>query len=239
MKAFLIFIVVIGFLPLSWQQSTSLNQSGAGWKGIVPLHSTRSDVEKLLGQPQGKCNCIYLTEHETVTMRYAADKCKGQLSGWNVPSETVLSFSVIPRLERAFDELKLDKNEFVVTAGDAGFNYYTSSNKGIQYVVSSTDKLRGINYTPSTSDSYLRCKGFPAFNPINDTYRRYSSYSDKEWGYSAAILTNLTMELRQSQNYKGYIFVYGDTDMSVEHIESYKTKMEDLIFKELKILPEQ
>ena len=42
-----------------------------GWKGIVPLHSDRVDVERLLGAPTGECKCIYNTGSETVRVEYS------------------------------------------------------------------------------------------------------------------------------------------------------------------------
>jgi hypothetical protein len=32
--------------------------NATGWRGTVPLHSTRSDVERLLGAPTGECKCL-------------------------------------------------------------------------------------------------------------------------------------------------------------------------------------
>lgn len=32
-----------------------------GWNDIVPLHSTRRDVEGRLGEPTGECHCAYAT----------------------------------------------------------------------------------------------------------------------------------------------------------------------------------
>ena len=38
--------------------------NGKGWRGIIPLHSTRADVERLLGQPTeetSKYSVVYRT----------------------------------------------------------------------------------------------------------------------------------------------------------------------------------
>ena len=51
------------------------------WRGLIPLHSNRRDVEKLLGSPQRawKSTADYETDHEMVTVKYAKGKC-GELN---------------------------------------------------------------------------------------------------------------------------------------------------------------
>src|SRR5688572_31814092 len=68
--------------------------SARGWRGIVPLHSTRADVELLLGKSTDECDCVYRTENEVVRVDYAKAPCEGWPRGWNVPVGTVLAFSV-------------------------------------------------------------------------------------------------------------------------------------------------
>ena len=49
-----------------------------GWRGIVPLHSTRADVEQLLGPPDRKGNkpvVSYDLEKEQVTIIYSREPC--------------------------------------------------------------------------------------------------------------------------------------------------------------------
>jgi hypothetical protein len=59
-----------------------------GWQGIIPLHSTRADVERVLGRSRDPCNCIYETQEEFIYFDYATSPCKGSLPGWNVPTDT-------------------------------------------------------------------------------------------------------------------------------------------------------
>jgi len=48
-----------------------------GWKGIVPLRSTRSEVEYQLGKPVATCEytCTYETPNERVSIVYSTDPC--------------------------------------------------------------------------------------------------------------------------------------------------------------------
>src|SRR5580765_6270655 len=80
-------------LPLSSMQNK-------GWQGIIPLHSTRTDVERLLGPPKtGGSVSIYGTRTGLVEIDYASAPCKGRVLGWNVSTDTVLEISVAPQSE--------------------------------------------------------------------------------------------------------------------------------------------
>src|SRR6185503_17182878 len=65
--------------------------SARGWRGIIPLHSTRADVESLLGKPLPDRDYLYQTEDHFVSVDYAKGPCEGWPSGWNVTANTVLS----------------------------------------------------------------------------------------------------------------------------------------------------
>lgn len=149
-----------------------------GWKGIVPLHSTRGDVERLLGPSEEKCKCFYKTETEKVFVEYSQGPCKGFLSGWDVPADTVLMISVQPNTEVRLSDLSLDLTKLVRTSGtDTSDVYYTDNDRGVRYKVSDSGIVRTVDYVPNRADYPLRCKGFPSFpdlghrefNPF-DTY---------------------------------------------------------------------
>src|SRR6266850_6493366 len=87
------------------------------WHGIVPLHSTRKEVEKILGPsfPESKGNdaIYYYTENERVFVLYSNGPCDVQPSnGWDVPHDTVIQVSVDPKFKPKFAELNLDKKRF-------------------------------------------------------------------------------------------------------------------------------
>ena len=57
----------------------------AGWRGIVPLHSTRLDVERLIGSPMRPGGITYDLQTERVNVGYSHGGCeKGE--EWNVPA---------------------------------------------------------------------------------------------------------------------------------------------------------
>lgn len=81
--------------------SLLLPQEQSGWRGIVPLHSTRTQVERLIGVLDIQCQC-YSTETEIIRVKYSHGPCKGDSPGWNVPTDTVLSFEVVPKNRLVF-----------------------------------------------------------------------------------------------------------------------------------------
>jgi hypothetical protein len=67
------------------------------WKQIVPLKSTRADVERLLGPPSDTCEsmCRYKTTNDVLFVRYTGEPCsKDEGSAWRVPLNTVFEVSV-------------------------------------------------------------------------------------------------------------------------------------------------
>src|SRR5437667_3821369 len=81
--------------------------------GIVPVHSTRADVERLYGVSGDSCRCTFRTSKETIDVAYVTSPCVGTVSGWNVPSDTVLSFRVTPQVWPRLSDVALDLKGFV------------------------------------------------------------------------------------------------------------------------------
>src|SRR6266498_1996177 len=65
-----------------------------GWRGIRPLHSTREDVERLIGPPMQPNGDTYDLKGERVNIGYSDLRCtKGWPYGWNVPARTVTAIT--------------------------------------------------------------------------------------------------------------------------------------------------
>jgi len=93
--------------------SMSTLVQGQGWRGIVPLHSTRKAVERLIGQPLKPGGTTYDLPNERVNIGYSAVPCtKGWPYGWNVPPGTVTSIDVFPKRKVMLSELHLDLTKF-------------------------------------------------------------------------------------------------------------------------------
>lgn len=84
------------------------------WRGIVPLHSTRADVIKLLGEPkhlQWDSRDYFILEAETVTFQWIDPTCKKKFpvepDSKVAPDDLVLNISVTPKKPFPVEELHL------------------------------------------------------------------------------------------------------------------------------------
>src|ERR1044072_446915 len=84
-----------------------------GWRGIIPLHSTRADVEKLLGSGTDWCKCSYYLEEMNVFFVYSSGNCERGGSGdWNIPPETVIRFTIYPKIKPKLSDLNINESKF-------------------------------------------------------------------------------------------------------------------------------
>jgi hypothetical protein len=101
-----IFLVLNLMLPIA--NSSTAN----GWRGIVPLHSTRADVERLLGPGTNECKCGYYLEDVNVFFDYSSGDCRGRGSGgWDIQPDTVLRITVYPKPNPLLSSLKIDESK--------------------------------------------------------------------------------------------------------------------------------
>src|SRR5262245_50962152 len=79
------------------------------WRGIVPLKSTRADVERLLGKPGNHGR--YQFDKERVYINYAGSGPCHPNNGClcMVSEDIVISIYVQPEVKLPFSALKLDK----------------------------------------------------------------------------------------------------------------------------------
>jgi hypothetical protein len=176
---------------------------------ILPLHSTRSDVEQQFGRSLDSCHCAYRTPKETIAVDYAIAPCKGPLHGWNVPKDTVLAFRVTPKAPLPFSEIELDPNRFVQTRSqdDNLTFYYTNVIDGVKYAVQDNHVIY-IRYLPSTKDKQLRCAGFPTYDGGIAEYIPFDGFIMKNEVDTSARLDNFAVQLSQGSSWNGYIIAY-------------------------------
>src|SRR5438270_11796877 len=137
---------------------------GKPWRGIVPLHSTRADVRRLLGNPifQTRLNDTYESEAGQVTVLYTLQACEegrpADWGNWNVPSETVINIQIA--LEKAVPVRSLKiKNlrRYKWYTDNAGATYYRLRRTGLEYQVQE-HQITAITFGPAATDNHLHCK---------------------------------------------------------------------------------
>ena len=134
------------------------------WRGIEPLHSTRADVERLLGAKVVRCGhsaCIYDLGEEIVFVLYAtASSCKNDnaTTAWKVPVDTVIEIGVHFREDKPLSQLKFDLSKFERVEDEhlPGWIYYVNLEEGVR-VEGGLQTASGVTYFQSAKDNYLRC----------------------------------------------------------------------------------
>lgn len=136
----------------------------AGWRGIVPLRSTRGDVERLIGKPNIEYG-LYDIANERVRISYSGDPCSEGLQGaYKVPRDTVVSIDVTPQNTVRLADLRLDPGKYQRTAGrpERDHSLYRNEEEGVTYLVSEgggaeSGVVQRIHYGPAAKDAHLRC----------------------------------------------------------------------------------
>ncbi len=135
------------------------------WHGIIPLHSSRDDVRRLLGKPiVGGEGAIELFESKEghVYVRYARQPCEEGLpadwGNWNVARDTVVNVQITLNQDLRLRDLKIRNLKALKWYTDeSGATYYHDKWKGIEYQVVG-DLVTAITYGPARADRMLRCK---------------------------------------------------------------------------------
>jgi len=174
----------------------------------VPLHSTRQEVEKRFGRSIDSCQCTFQTAKENIAIDYAVAQCEGRLHGWNVPKDTVLAFTITPKVPIPVSEINLDSNRFVETRSqdDNITVYYTDVENGIKYAVQDNHVIY-IRHVPSRKDNRLRCAGFPPYGGGIAEYSPYDSFTKKTDPGTTGRLDNFAVQLSQT-SLRGYVIAY-------------------------------
>ena len=159
--------LTIRVLVLAAPLLMAIRANAEPWRGIVPLKSTRSDVERLLGKPSPGNMKFYVTyelESEQVRVRYAdktlctrTDDCE-----CHVPDDTVLTVVVRLKNKPKFSTLGLDMSKFhpIVNPENPNNVAYSNSDAGIMYVTSKRDDLVSyVQYSPTAQDCFDANKG--------------------------------------------------------------------------------
>lgn len=182
------------------------------WRGIVPLKSTRNDVERLLGRPKRSAEgaAFYQLSKELVVFHFQTETCDSRLGKcswvWNVPLGTVIGIGVIPRDKHRKEEYLLASDSKVNDNG-AGFIYYSDNFAGLS-VETYQNLVTLIDYYPEASQDNFYCPRTEEctvdFFPNFDEYQKLSFEDQK------ARLENLLIVMNEALA-RGIIEVVGPT----------------------------
>jgi hypothetical protein len=132
---------------------------GQGWRGIVPLHSTRQDVERLIGRPTESNGITYNLKTERVSIFYSGGACvKGWPYGRNVANDVVIKVVSYPQTRLTLDQLGIDIKAYIQTRNiQLGGADYTNKDAGISIGVKENGEVEVVQYEPSAKDKNLLC----------------------------------------------------------------------------------
>jgi hypothetical protein len=194
------FVLAIGLVPQT------------GWRGIVPLHSTREDVERLVGPPMMPRGITYDLKSERVNVVYSVGGCRETGAQWNVPRGTVIGITVYPQTKLMLSDLKIDLNKFEKFVNPVVQDRlaFTNKKEGLSIGTTLNGEVIVFEYFPSAKDEHLRCLQSSTSSLSNEQlqYFKFDEYSHLSLADEKARLDNFANKLRQEPQSKGYILTY-------------------------------
>ncbi len=155
--------------------ATATVGSSRDWRGIVPLHSTRDDVEKLLGpQPTtpdfggtriynlNNSWAIYFLPEGEIWFNFVDPKAEEPNCTGSLPLGTVLNITVKPSHPMTLADVGLDEKHIKLSNASnqrqAGFKGYLDATNGFS-VVLQRGQVYDINYFGHANDK-RRCPAY-------------------------------------------------------------------------------
>lgn len=207
-----------------------------GWRGIVPLHSTREDVERLVGPPMTPGGITYDLKTDRLNVVYSAGSCLDAGAQWNVPRGTVIGIIAYPQTRLILADLKIDLNrfeKFINSHVVGGRVSYSNKEEGIGIEATSNGEVISIQYFPRANDSDLRCPGTSSSLSNEELqYYKFDEYSNLSLTDEKARLDNFAVRLQKGAKSKAYILAYASrTTRSRQALERAKRAREYLMKK--------
>lgn len=190
------------------------------WRNITPLHSTKSDVERVLGKPSQTSNhwSTYQTKTEAVSVLYSNGlPCgSGANSEWQVPKGTVVSITVALKSIVLFSALNVDESKFQKRKDPHMLNAIEYLDMGEGESISVVNgEVSTFEYFGTAADAHLRCSKVPVSQePITEPTYRLDVYGKLKRKDEEIRLDNLAITLTQRPSVRGYILVYAGENMS-------------------------
>ena len=234
--------------------------AGKPWRGILPLHSTRAQVEALLGPPppppekrsytlhEGRS--IYYLDEGEVYIIFADKEFLKEHSCPTVPLGTVMRVDVTPKDELLVSSLGLDEKSFTKYEPphpdeDGPYQGLIDEQEGLA-IRTLAGKVAEMIYFPSAPDRG-RCPGF--YNDHKDYIRnpiicRLPAVKFDEWGKlrlsdEKARLDNFAIQLTNQDGLEGYIIVYAGRKATVAEAQLHANRARDYVINVRKVDPQR
>jgi hypothetical protein len=182
--------------------------SAKDWRGIVPLKSTRADVEKLVGVPKqrSEVGSYYRFHDEIAVVWFQSQPCDQCSWDWHVPVGTVTTIGVIPLSAHA--PKPSDVDGFKSKDNNGGFVYYTNEVDGLT-IETHKGKVTSLQDGPEKRFENLRCVPKDC---IADPSGSFDEYSLLRWEDEKARLDNFGIRLKEEMG-RGVIVISGPNEV--------------------------
>ena len=140
--------------------------SPTDWRGLSPLKSTRTDMERTLERPDeiiGREIVTYCFPDRVVYFGFHSNpNCERQLpyTSWNVTSDTLTGIDVILRPQPLIVDTGIDLTKYkkIEAGGDLldRYNYFNADDSFAIEV--GNNYLAGYHYQPGSKQKHLRCE---------------------------------------------------------------------------------
>ncbi len=138
------------------------------WRGLVPLKSTKAEVNALLMEPVFESDSVsnYETDSSKISITYSAGNCSEESKyAWDVPKDVIIVITVFPRNEVTYEDLKFDLSKFEKFPASRdlpGMFRYWNADDGISFVgdehtSSGRNLIVSQSYLPRASEDWRRC----------------------------------------------------------------------------------
>lgn len=202
-----------------------------GWRGIVPLHSTREDVERLVGPPMMPDGISYDLITDRLNVVYSSvGSCREGGAQWDVPRGTVIGITVYPQTRLMLSDLSVDLNRFEKFSDPhvADRISYNNNEDGIAIAATLNGEVISIQLFPAAKNNHLRCAAAPHGGPA----RKFDEYSNLPFSDEKARLDNFAIYLQKDEPaFKGYIFVFTGPRARPSAAQAHAKRARDYLVK--------
>lgn len=226
------FIVVVFLFGSSFAKS---------WRGITPLRSTRSEVERALGRPvlSSKHTATFHTDNEAVSIIYSDGlRCAaGANSEWNVPEDRVISITVAPKGIVLFPSLQLDESKYEKSPDPHRLSAfeYTNTDEGVSITVVNGE-VTAFRYRPDAASNHLKCPTKANKRPTGSAYK-LDEFGDLKKLDEESRLDNFAITLMHAPGSRGYIYSYSDDEVSPSEARSRLRRVKNYLITVRRLKP--
>lgn len=236
-------LATLSAVAIRAQENSGQDKSAKGWNGLIPLKSTRHDVEAVLGAPKTPGGSTYEPDKRYIHVEYSDGPCeKGWPYGWNVAKDTVVNIWVSVK-ESPLADLKLDEKKYQKLP-DGHIQdrvHYVNYDEGISILVNEFPiaTVKGFNYMPTTADEKLRCPDarnrLPAGRNQADSFNKFDAYGDLKPAHERYRLDLAASYAVQLPDSEIYIIAYAGSVAHRGEAEARASCARDYLIREHRI----